>query len=204
MPPLAASFFQWLEQADRWLFECINSRWTAPLLDRLLPLLREELHWAPLYLFLLVLVLQRAGWKAFGWVLFFLITFALTDLSGTYLFKHNIGRLRPCMDPLLADHFRNLLNRCAGHSFISNHAANHMGIAVFLVLTLRPLTRGWKIAALAWASSIAYAQVYVGQHYPLDVLAGAGWGALIGHTTAGFFNKQWGIAIFGNETTAGA
>lgn len=204
MQVLSAGFWQQLEEWDRWLFELINSRWSHPWLDQLLPFLREELHWAPLYLFILVLVLQRAGWKAFGWVLFFLVTFALTDMSGTYLFKHNLARLRPCMDPEMADHVRNLLNRCAGHSFISNHAANHMGVAVFLILTLRPMSRAWKTAALGWAACIAYSQVYVGQHFPLDVLAGAGWGALIGGASARLFNKQWGIAIFGDETMTGS
>ena len=101
-------------------------------------------------------------------MVFFLGTVALTDMTGTYLIKHMVERLRPCNDPIFAEHVRLVINKCAGgYSFISNHAANHFGMAVFFTLTLRRILGSWVWLALIWAPLIAFAQVYIGVHYPL-------------------------------------
>ena len=190
-------------EADRWLFRKINGEWINPFFDNLMPFAREANDWLPLYLFLIVFVTLnfKNGW---WWVLFFLCTIAVSDLSGTYIFKKNIIRLRPCSDIDLASHIRVLLNRCGGgSSFISNHASNHFAMTAFIYLSFRKqITSPWLRLIFLWPFLIAYAQVYVGLHYPSDIFCGALWGLLIGSMTAYFFNKRYGIAIFDNQPLA--
>ncbi len=185
------------------MFEKVNGDWANPLFDALMPFLRNSLNWIPLYLFLLVFVLLNFKIKGIWWVVFFLITIALTDMTGTYVFKHEFIRLRPCNDPNFADRVRKVLNQCAGgYSFISNHAANHFGMAAFFFVTFRHRLKSWAWVGLLWAASIAYAQVYVGVHYPLDVICGAMLGLAFGISAGTFFNKRFGIAIFENQPFA--
>jgi undecaprenyl-diphosphatase len=95
---------------------------------------------------------------------------------------------------------RLVINKCAGgYSFISNHAANHFGMAFFFFISFRPVIGRWVWLALVWAPLIAFAQVYVGVHYPLDVIAGAILGSLYGISMATLFNKRFGFPTFDNQ-----
>jgi len=191
-----------LLQWDRALFEKINSEWANPLFDKVMPFLRISWNWAPLYLFLLVLVLYNFKVKGLWWALLFIATVSLTDMTGTYVFKHNIERLRPCRDPEFMEHVRLLLDNCSGgYSFTSNHAANHFGMGVFFFITFRRIIGHWAWLGLGWAAAIAYSQVYVGIHYPSDVLGGATLGILAGLVTGTLFNKRFGFAIFDKQPT---
>lgn len=198
----AVSFWQTILKWDRALFEKINGDWANSLFDTVMPFLRISLNWAPLYLFLFVLVLHNFRVKGLWWALFFLVTVSLTDMTGTYVFKHNVERLRPCRDPEFMEHVRMVLDGCAGgYSFISNHAANHFGMGVFFFITFRNIIGKWAWLGLIWAASIAYAQVYVGIHYPTDVLGGAVLGLIFGLSTGMLFNKRFGFAIFDKQPT---
>ena len=195
-----ATFLQKLEQWDQWLFMKINGEWTNPMFDSLMPFLRSPFCWVPLYIFLLVFALINFRTKGLWWSVFFLSTIALTDLAGTYLLKHNFYRLRPCNDPDFYLNVRLLLKQCGGgSSFISNHAANHFGMAAFFFVTFNKFFKKWAWIAFLWAALISYAQIYVGVHYPLDVTAGALLGIIFGTITAYIFNKRFGFVIFGNQ-----
>ncbi len=193
---ISAALLNW----DRHVFVKINHDWTNSFLDGLLPWLRNPPVWAPLYLFLLVFAIVNFGKNRWWWILLFAVTPALTDLCGTYFFKHVFQRLRPCHDETLAGHIRLLLGDCSGgYSFVSNHAANHFGMACFFYITTRRVMPRWAWLGLPWAALVAYSQVYVGIHYPLDVLAGALLGTVLGLFTGSLFNKNFGIAIFGKQ-----
>lgn len=203
MQLLAVKFWDKLVEMDQWLFVKINSEWSNPVFDILLPFFRNGSNWAPLYLFFLVFILLNFKTKGIWWVVFFISTVALIDITGNYVFKHGFERLRPCNDPGFHMQVRLLLDHCGvGYSFTSNHAANHFGMAAFMVITLRHILKKWIWLAFIWAAAISYAQVYVGVHYPLDVICGALLGLTFGITMGSIFNKRFGFAIFDNQPTA--
>jgi len=190
---LLSTFWQKLIQWDHDLFVKLNSKWTNPLFDTLMPFMRHSIFWIPLYLFILVLVLVNFRVKAYWWIIFFLVTVALTDMTGTKLFKYGFERIRPCNNPDMLAHLR-LLVRCPnGWGFVSNHAANHFGMATFLFLTFRHLIRNWIWLVFLWAGAIGYAQVYVGVHYPSDIAGGMALGIIYGTFTGLVFNKYFGL-----------
>jgi membrane-associated phospholipid phosphatase len=196
---LATTLWEKLIHLDRELFIAINSKWTNPIFDAVMPFLRTPTNWVPLYLFILVFISLNFKVKGLWWIIFFLVTVAVTDMVGTNLFKYNFLRTRPCNNPDLFEHLR-LLVRCpSGYGFTSNHAANHFGMGTFLFLTLRPLFKKWMWLALLWAGAISYAQIYVGVHYPTDIIGGSLLGIIFGSITALQFNKYFGLSLQGNE-----
>jgi undecaprenyl-diphosphatase len=87
-------------------------------------------------------------------------------------------------------HVKLLLGTCpTNFSFTSSHATNHFSLAIFVFMTLQPLFKKYSYLFFLWAGIICYAQVYVGVHYPLDVLAGALLGLMIGYAGAIVYSK---------------
>jgi len=189
-----------LGQLDRWLFKLINSAGENAFFDWLLPLWRTPTFWIPAYLVLLVALLYRFRQKAGWWIFFLFTTVGLVDLIGNQLIKQTIQRLRPCNDPLLAGEVLLRIPACGtGFSFISNHAANHFAIATFMFLTLGKWLGKTSYLVFLWAFLVGYAQIYVGVHYPGDVLVGSLVGTALAALFANQFNKQPRFAIFGSE-----
>lgn len=188
------NIWEWLRYADTQLLLKINTEWTNPLLDSIYPWYREANAWVPLYLFLIVFAIMNFKEKALPWILFAVLTATLTDQLSSSFIKNLVERPRPCREELLMGQVRLILNNCSGgYSFPSSHATNHFGFAMFLFLTLRPIMKKWGYVFFIWAATIAYGQVYVGVHYPLDILAGTGLGCLIGYFTGTYFNKRIGL-----------
>ena len=190
---LTISFWQQLQEADRNLFLTLNHKLANPLFDAILPYFRDSVFWAPFYLFILAFVLLNYGRKGWWWVFAFLSTVALCDLTGTYVFKETVQRIRPCNEPSLFGEVRLVIRSCpGGYSFLSNHAANHFGLATFMVCSFRPIFRGWIYLLYGWAFLVAFAQVYVGVHYPSDLVAGALLGLGFGYFTASLYRRFLG------------
>jgi len=178
---------QSLEKIDRSLFELINHDATAPFLDPVMSLLRNPDTWIPLYVFMAfwsVIRLKKVDWL---FVLCTLITFAFTDSVTAFVFKPLFERLRPCAEPALTGIVR-VLDGCGGiYSFPSNHAANHFGLAAFWFGAIYLMTGKRWYWLWIWAFLVCYAQVYVGKHYPGDILAGAVFGICTGILTYRLF-----------------
>ncbi len=190
-----------LQNWDRWLFTKINHDWTNSFLDNLFPVWREALTWLPLYIFLLVFVFVNFGKKAWPWVAGLLVTVLLTDQISSHVLKPYVNRMRPCHDIYLADNIRLLLRYCSdSRSFTSSHATNHFGVAFFIYFTLKTYFHKWGYLFFAWAATISYGQVYIGVHYPLDVIGGALLGSTIGYYMSVFFNKKIGISSFNQSS----
>ncbi len=159
---------------DHWLFSKINSEWHNTFFDNILPFLRQSYLWIPFYFFLLVfapLNFKKRGWL---WSLFFIITASLSDYISSRLVKGTILRLRPCQNPDLVDALRLLVNHCPGNSsFTSSHATNHFAVAMFIYTTFKKDVSKWWGLLFVWGFLISYTQVYVGVHFPFDVICGA-------------------------------
>lgn len=191
-----------LIEYDKALMLHINSKWHTPLLDTIFQHIRETLFWLPLYLFFIVLAILNFGKKGWLWVLTGIVTISITDQVSSNLIKNNIARLRPCRDPLLADQVRFFVRYCPGSSsFTSSHATNHFGFACFVIFTMRKYLGSWTYLLLFMAFAISYGQVYVGVHYPLDVIAGGLVGSSIGYGMSVIFNKKLGLPESGHSRT---
>lgn len=186
---MVISFWQklWLliDSWDTFFFLEINTKWTSPFLDNILPWWRDSNTWIPLYLFLILFLFLNFKNKAWAWILFALITVVITDQTSSHLIKSFIQRPRPCADDFLRFHVRLLLSHCSGgYSFPSSHATNHFGFAVFIFITLKDVFKNRRWLFIFWAATISYGQVYVGVHYPIDIVCGAILGSMIGWLTA--------------------
>lgn len=186
-----------LLQFDENLFLFINGL-HIPLFDNMSPYYRHKLAWAPLYVFLISFFLINYGRRG-GWVILFaLITVGITDTASSQWIKKSVKRLRPCNTVELQDQMT-LRVRCgSGYSFTSSHATNHTGLAFFFFYILGKPRSRWQWLLLLWAVSIGLAQIYVGVHYPLDVLCGTLLGAAIGWLSGRVFLRYIGLGQIRN------
>jgi undecaprenyl-diphosphatase len=167
-----------LLQLDSSLFRFINHHLSNGVFDALMPFLRERWLWAPLYTFFVLFALFNFdSYRKWAFVLGIVAVFGFADFTSSTLIKKNVQRIRPCNDPAMQVDLR--VPCGSGFSFTSSHATNHFAIAVYLIAFFAPLFRYLKPILLLWASSVAFAQVYVGVHYPLDVICGGLLGCLI-------------------------
>lgn len=184
-----------LLQLDHSLFYFINHDWHLPFLDTIMPYWRDKKTWIPFYVILTGFLLYRFRLKGLYLVLAAMLTAGVADATSSHLIKKTVKRLRPCNDPELKADVTLLAGCGSGYSFTSSHATNHFALAMFLVLTLGRLYRWLRWPLLFWAASIAYGQVYVGVHFPLDVLAGSILGILLAMILSSIYFKWDRIVI---------
>jgi membrane-associated phospholipid phosphatase len=194
--------WQWLDSADKSLFLAINDSGSNAFMDAVFPWYRDSSTWLPLYIFLLLFVTLNFGWKSLPWITALIVTAALSDQISSNFLKNTLERTRPCNDMfiMLKGHLR--INRCpSSFSFTSSHATNHFAAAMFIYITMKPAFKKWTWLFFVWAATICYGQVYVGVHYPLDVIGGGFVGCLIGYGVANLFNKYYPLShhLYGVE-----
>ena len=149
--------------------------------DGLWLIITHKLTFVPLYAILLFIIYKKYGLKSvliMVLVIAAMITF--TDQISN-AFKLGVKRPRPCqLDVLIDEGMRFVATHCGPYGFFSGHASNSMCAAVFGGLVLRPYFKNLIFILLFWSFIVAYSRIYVGVHYPLDILCGMIFGALAG------------------------
>ncbi len=185
---------------DYTIFYWINQGLSNPFFDFVLKWIRNEFIWGPLYIFIISFFAYNYGKKSYWLILFCFLNSASSDLVSSGLIKKSVKRDRPCRN--IEIHNPNVLVRCgSGYSFTSSHATNHFAIATFLFCIMGSRFKRIKWPLFLWAGLIGFAQIYVGVHFPLDVLVGSIIGFLIGKGWGIIFNKYYAERILFSENS---
>lgn len=163
---------------DKAFFVFINRDLGNAVFDFICPIIRAKETWIPLYIIVAFFTCKKHRKHALVWLGVALITILFTDQTA-HLFKVLFERPRPCNEASLLSSLILRVDHCNNSfSFFSAHAANHFGQAYIYHSIFK--NRIASIGFFAWAVAIAFAQVYVGVHYPSDVIIGGMMGIIIG------------------------
>lgn len=160
---------EFLQHIDEVLFFFINNDLANPFLDWLMPLITRQKNWYPLFFLLIMMLLWKGGKKGRLVVLLLIPVILLSDQISSTLIKPLFDRVRPCKAFETIGTVNMLIGMKTSPSFPSSHAANSFAAATLFALFYS--RRRWIYYTLA--AVIAFSRVYVGVHYPFDVLAGA-------------------------------
>ena len=153
----------------------------ADWLDPVMTFISGKLTWTPFYLVLLYLVIKNYKKQSILIILGIILLIVCSDQISSGIFKPLFERPRPCHNEAIKDLVYLPNGHCGGaYGFISSHACNVFALAVFMTNILKRYYRkiGWVM--FVWASLVAYSRIYMGVHYPGDVIVGAAVGAIIG------------------------
>jgi len=169
-----------LETLNSWdtqLFLFFNGM-HSPFFDSFMSWVSDKTNWIPLYIVLLGYILLTFRWKSLWILLGIAVLITMSDQASVHLFKETFERLRPCHQAHLAEMVHLVNDHCGGqYGFVSSHASNHFAIAFFTGLWIR--NRWYWTGILVWAGLIGYSRIYLGVHFPGDVLGGAVLGILL-------------------------
>ncbi len=169
-----------LEIYDQWLLQEINNSFLSQF-PQFWIFVTNIAHWTPVYLFIIALFIKVFRLKKGLITVLFLIITTATSIGITDLVKHATARLRPNNNPELIDHIH-ILQTPLNYSFWSGHSAVSMAIAMFVILVLHHYrnTHLWKLF-LIWPLLFGASRLFIGVHYPVDVIIGYGAGAIIAY-----------------------
>lgn len=192
----------YLLQLDRHLFYFINHDLANPFFDWIMPYIRNPKCWILLYLFIIFFCIRNFKKQGLIIIVILALSAGFADFTSASMVKQVAKRVRPCRDPVTSKTDIARVNCGTGYSFPSTHATDHFAVAVFMIMLFYKRWKWILFWGVLWAGSICFAQVYVGVHYPIDVICGALYGTLIGWFFSKLFQRL--APVLYNQLTPGA
>ncbi|MDR3117920.1 MAG: phosphatase PAP2 family protein [Mediterranea sp.] len=167
------------------LFFLINGAHTY--LDCMMWVFSSIKIWIPLAAFILLNIAYKRSWRQYLPIFMLLVLlFFVCDQFSSHLIKPLVARPRPTHYPGIMEHVKILFDYTGGrYGFISGHATNSFGFAVFSALLFK--NRCYSFVVFSWAAIVAYSRIYLGVHFISDILGGMVSGLLIGYLVYGFY-----------------
>lgn len=185
-----------LVNLDKKIFLVLN-HFATPGMDPVMRFLSGTVPWI-LFIIGFLIVLSQHSWTRFrrrNLIMLgsLILAYAISEQASVHLFKEVFMRLRPCHEPSLGGTVRLVADHCGGQfGFVSTHATNSFTLAILSALLIR--RRWWTFSVFFWAAVISYSRIYVGVHYPGDVLGGMILGLITG--SAAYLLSRWILARY--------
>jgi undecaprenyl-diphosphatase len=176
-----------LTELDQKTFLLLNSL-AFPALDPVMLALSSHWLWVPVYISLAAWFIWKYRVKGLIPLGLLFLAILLTDQASVHLFKEVFERLRPCHEPGIMEKTRLVAASCGGpFGFVSSHAANSFGLATVSDGLIKK--RWYNRTIFTWAILVSYSRIYVGVHYPGDVIGGMILGSIIGGIIIFIYNR---------------
>lgn len=155
---------------DTEIFLYLNSL-HSPFFDTLMWWISKKETWYPLYLVVLFFIFRKEKWQGFIPFIIIILLITAADQTSVKVFKEGFERLRPTHNQQIADLIHTVNNYRGGrYGFVSSHAANTFAFAGFISLFFK---QKWiTISFVLWAAIVSYSRIYLGVHYPADIIGG--------------------------------
>ena len=184
-----------LIRLDTQLFLLLNGLHNS-FFDGLMWGLSSKTLWIPMYVYFSYVLFKQHKKQALIIVLAIIVSVALADSLSVALFKNVFLRLRPSHNPAL-EGVVHIVNGYKGgdYGFVSSHAANTFAMAVLLAHFLKARLLYFPYFIFSWAVLVSYSRIYLGVHFPGDVICGALFGSLVAYFVLKAYN-YWGKNVF--------
>ena len=184
------------QELDKHIFIWLNQQHHVSI-DTLMVLITEKWTWLPWYGLWIIWLFYRYRGRLFTWLVCLALLVTLADQVSASLIKPFFARLRPCHEASLQEFIYLLIPNCGGRfGFVSSHAANASVLAIWMSITIFKQNKLLQFIWVFWAVLVSYSRIYVGVHYPGDILGGWVLGTFLALGMK-YFNTYFSLPITG-------
>jgi undecaprenyl-diphosphatase len=185
-----SGILQWLNEADTQLFLALNGMHND-FFDTVMYWTSNRWIWIPFYAWIFFRLRNVDRKNIFRILVFAVLLIATSDQLSSGIVKKFAERLRPCHEAAIAEQVHLVNNYCGGKfGFVSSHASNCFALLAFLFFFLKGRDRRMMQFVWVWALIVSYSRIYLGVHYPGDIICGALLGMLLGKTFSVFYFRM--------------